>query len=85
MILGFGQLGLGFVLFLYGQKYLPAIESSLIAMLEPLLNPVWVFLGYGENPGYWAVIGGLIIIAALVFRLYWIEIRAKKILKTQPT
>ncbi len=85
MILGFGQLGLGFVLFLYGQKYLPAIESSLIAMLEPLLNPVWVFLGYGENPGYWAIIGGLIIIAALVFRLYWIEIREKKILKTQPT
>lgn len=79
MILGFGQLGLGFALFLYGQKYLPAIESSLIAMLEPILNPVWVFIGYGEFPGYWAITGGLVIIAALVFRLYWIEVREKKV------
>jgi drug/metabolite transporter, DME family len=78
MILGFGQLGLGFALFLYGQKHLPAIESSLIAMLEPILNPVWVFIGYGEYPGNFAVLGGLVIIAALVFRLYWIEIRAKQ-------
>ena len=78
MILGFGQLGLGFALFLYGQKHLPAIESSLIAMLEPILNPVWVFIGYGENPGYWAILGGLVIIASLCFRLYWIEIREKK-------
>lgn len=78
MILGFGQLGLGFALFLYGQKHLPAIESSLIAMLEPILNPVWVFIGYGEYPGNWAVLGGLVIIAALVFRLYWIEIREKR-------
>lgn len=78
MILGFGQLGLGFALFLYGQKHLPAIESSLIAMLEPILNPVWVFIGYGEYPGNFAVLGGMVIIAALVFRLYWIEIRAKQ-------
>jgi drug/metabolite transporter (DMT)-like permease len=78
MILGFGQLGLGFALFLFGQKYLPAIESSLISMLEPILNPVWVFIGYGENPGYWAVVGGLVIIAALIFRLYWIEMHQKQ-------
>lgn len=78
MILGFGQLGLGFALFLFGQKYLPAIESSLISMLEPLLNPVWVFIGYGENPGYWAMVGGLVIITALIFRLYWIEVREKQ-------
>ena len=78
MILGFGQLGLGFALFLFGQKYLPAIESSLISMLEPLLNPVWVFIGYGENPGYWAMVGGLVIIAALIFRLYWIEVKEKQ-------
>ncbi|MBK8628032.1 MAG: DMT family transporter [Saprospiraceae bacterium] len=80
MILGFGQLGLGFALFLYGQKHLPAIESSLIAMLEPILNPVWVYIGYGEYPGNWAVIGGLVIIAALVIRLYWIEVREKEYL-----
>lgn len=79
MILGFGQLGLGFVLFLYGQKYLPAIESSLIAMLEPILNPVWVFIGYGENPGFYAIVGGLVIIFALSFRILWIELKEKKL------
>jgi DME family drug/metabolite transporter len=79
MILGFGQLGLGFALFLYGQKHLPAIESALIAMLEPLLNPVWVFIGYGEHPGNWAIAGGLIILLTLVFRLYWIEFREKEL------
>lgn len=77
MILGFGQLGLGYIMFIYGQKHLPAIESSLIAMLEPLLNPVWVFIGYGENPGWWAISGGIIIIFALTFRLWWIEIKEK--------
>ena len=84
MILGFGQLGMGYFLFIYGQKYLPAIESSLIAMLEPILNPVWVFIGYDENPGWWAISGGIIIIFALTFRLWWIEIKEKKVFSGIP-
>lgn len=80
LLLGFGQLGLGYALFVYGQKYLPALESSLIGMLEPILNPVWVYIGYGENPGSWAIIGGIIIIGALIFRLYWMEKENKSIL-----
>ncbi|MGB4960363.1 MAG: EamA family transporter, partial [Saprospiraceae bacterium] len=68
----------GFALFLYGQKILPAIESSLISMLEPILTPIWVFVGYGENPGFWALIGGIVIISALIFRIYWIEIVLRK-------
>lgn len=79
MILGFGQLGLGFALFLFGQKYLPAIESSLIAMLEPVLNPVWVYIGYGEYPGGWAITGGLVIICALIFRIFYLEMKTKNI------
>lgn len=77
LLLGFGQLGLGYALFVYGQRYLPALDSSLIGMLEPILNPVWVFIGYGENPGLWAIIGGLIIIGALILRMYWIEVKNK--------
>lgn len=73
LFLGIGQLGLGFVLFLYGQKHLPALESSLIAMLEPLLNPVWVFVGYGEKPGYWAIAGGCIIMVSLIIRMFLLE------------
>ncbi len=72
MFLGFVQLGLGFLLFLYGQKYILAVESAMISLLEPLFNPVWVMVGYGEVPGILPMLGGLIIILSLVFRLLWI-------------
>ncbi|MEZ4987576.1 MAG: DMT family transporter [Saprospiraceae bacterium] len=67
--LGVIQLGLGYVLFTYGLKRTTATEASLITMLEPLFNPVWVAIGYGELPGISAVIGGLIILAALSIRV----------------
>lgn len=68
LILGFVQLGLGYVFYTYGQRHIPAIETALISMLEPILNPLWVMLGYGEKPGWWAIAGGCIIISALIIR-----------------
>jgi drug/metabolite transporter, DME family len=73
MILGFGQLGLGFIFFLRGQQHLTAIESSLISMLEPILNPVWVIIGYGETPGLWALMGGLLIVVTLIVRMFLVR------------
>lgn len=73
MIMGFGQIGLGYALFVYGQKYLPALESSLISMLEPVLNPIWVFIGYGEFPGGWAITGGTLILLTLTVRMIILE------------
>lgn len=78
MLLGFGQLGLGFALFVYGQKYLPAIESALISMLEPVLNPIWVMIGYGEVPGIFPIIGGTIILSTLIGRILYLEITQRK-------
>lgn len=72
-ILGFGQLGLGFALFVYGQKHLPAIESSLISMLEPVLNPIWVIIWYGEIPGLFAVAGGTLILLTLFYRMLYLN------------
>lgn len=69
MYLGIGQLGMGYILFLYGQRYLSAVESSIIAMLEPVLNPVWVMIGYGEMPSFFAIAGGAIIISAITIRM----------------
>jgi drug/metabolite transporter, DME family len=83
MILGFGQIGFGYLLFMKGQKYLPAIESALIAMLEPILNPIWVMIGYGEIPSLWAVIGALIMIGAIAFRMLYLEGLIPKILKSR--
>ncbi len=70
LFLGFVQIGLGYVLFNYGLKRVSALESSLLAMLEPVLNPVWVVIGYGERPGLWALLGGSIIVAMLAVRIY---------------
>jgi drug/metabolite transporter, DME family len=73
LFLGFVQLGLGFILFTYGQRHIPAIDSSLIAMIEPLLNPVWVIIGYGEVPSMWAFIGGGVILSSLIVRMLWVR------------
>ncbi len=73
MFLGFVQLGVGFLLFVIGQKYIPAVESAMISLLEPVFNPIWVMIGYGEIPGLLPLLGGIIIILSLVFRLAWIQ------------
>jgi drug/metabolite transporter (DMT)-like permease len=69
--LGFIQIGLGYILFTFGLKRVSALESSLVAMLEPILNPVWVMIGFGEMPGFFAMIGAAIIISALLFRIIY--------------
>jgi len=48
-----------------GPRYLPAHEVSLIGALETFLGPLWVWLVLDENPGIYALIGGLVVICAL--------------------
>lgn len=71
--LGLIQIGLGFLLFAYGQRRIPAVESSLIAMIEPIFNPVWVLIWYGEEPSFWSIIGGVIILATLAARMVFLK------------
>lgn len=66
--LGVFQIAAAYAIFTYGIKRILAVEASIISMLEPVLNPVWVFLGYGEVPTTFAIIGGLIIISAITVR-----------------
>lgn len=68
MFLGVFQIAFAYALFSYGLKRIMAVEASIISMFEPVLNPIWVFIGYGEKPGFWAIVGGLIIIAAITVR-----------------
>lgn len=63
--LGIFQIGLSFIFFTSAIKHVPAIEATLISTLEPVLNPVWVFLFLGEAPGSFALIGGLIVLAGV--------------------
>ncbi len=80
--LGIVQLGLGYVFFTYGLKRALAIEAALLAMLEPILNPVWVLIFYGEKPSTAALVGGLIIIFALSLRIIWVERNKRKLRST---
>jgi len=82
LFLGFIQIGMGYILFNYGLKRVLAVESALLAMLEPILNPVWVFIGYGERPGAMAIVGGLIIVAVLALRVVVTERRSHQIPST---
>jgi drug/metabolite transporter (DMT)-like permease len=66
--LGVFQLGLAYLLFSRGLEHTPAIEASLLALLEPVLNPIWAFVFAGETPGPWALGGGAIILAATAWR-----------------
>lgn len=66
-VLGFFQLGLPCMLMVRAAKSLTAPEVSLLALLEVLLGPLWTWLGAGEVPARETLIGGAVVIAALVF------------------
>jgi drug/metabolite transporter (DMT)-like permease len=66
--LGIFQIGLSFILYSIAIKQVKALESSLILTLEPILNPLWVFLVIGETPGKLALIGGMFVIGAVTAR-----------------
>lgn len=67
IILGVFQIGLAYYLFTYGvSKGVRSLDASIIGFIEPLLNPVWVFLFIGEKPSSWAILGGIIIISAVI-------------------
>ncbi len=62
------QFALPYVLFTRGMAYVPAAEASLIALAEPVFNPVWVAVFYGENPSVATVVGGAVILVGLTVR-----------------
>ena len=66
--LGVFQLGLAYLLFSRGIAGTPAIEASLLVLLEPALNPIWTFLVAGERPGPWAIAGGAVVLGATAWR-----------------
>lgn len=65
-VLGVFQIGLAYYFFTYGvARGVRSLDASIIGFIEPLLNPVWVFLFLGESPSKWAIIGGIIILSAI--------------------
>ena len=66
--LGIGQIALGLVLFTVGARLIPAAQVGLITLLEVVLAPVWVWLALDERPSTLTLIGGAIVIGAIVIQ-----------------
>ncbi|MEO7660525.1 MAG: DMT family transporter [Pyrinomonadaceae bacterium] len=65
--LGIIQIGVAYILFIKGvHGGTRPLDASIIGFIEPLLNPVWVFIFVGERPSQWALLGGTIIIVTVV-------------------
>ena len=67
-VMGAVQFALPYLLFTRGLREVESAEASLLALIEPVLNPVWVALFYGEEPTLATVIGGAVIITGLTVR-----------------
>jgi len=67
LFLGSIQIAGANVLFLRGLKSVTATQASLVGMIEPIANPVWVFLVLGERPGLPAALGAVIVLGAIAW------------------
>jgi len=65
LYLGVFQVGVGFTLVVLGARYVPAALVGLLALVEPVLAPIWVWIGVGEVPSLATVVGGTIIFLAI--------------------
>lgn len=67
VFLGVFQIALPYVFFVRGLRYVTATQASLTGMLEPVANPVWVFLFLGERPSVFAVGGAIVVLCAIAW------------------
>ena len=76
-ILGVVQLGIPYVLLGRASGSCPPLACSLLGAVEPLLNPVWVFIFDGEAPGMWALIGGVVVVVTITVWCVYGDLREK--------
>lgn len=70
--LGIVQIGIAYTLFTLGMaRGVRSLDAGIVGYIEPVLNPVWVFLLLGERPSHWALVGGAIIISAVLAHTIW--------------
>ena len=76
--LGVVQLGIAYALFTEGMaRGVRSLDAGIICYIEPVLNPVWVFLVLGERPSRWALLGGTIIVVAVIAHML-LDARGKR-------
>ncbi len=67
LYLGIFQLGIAYMFFTAGMRYLSATAALITCMLEAVFNPVWVFIGVGERPSPYALLGGTVILSVILW------------------
>ena len=68
--LGVVQIGIAYTLFTVAMaRGARSLDAGIVGYIEPVLNPIWVFLFIGERPGKWALIGGAIIVVAVIVHM----------------
>ena len=61
------QIGIAYTLFTVAMaRGVRSLDAGIVGYIEPVLNPVWVFLVLGERPTQWALLGGAIIVVAVI-------------------
>jgi DME family drug/metabolite transporter len=76
-ILGTIQIGVAYVFLTAGMRHVRAFETSMLLLLEPVLNPVWSWLIHGEKPRIWSLIGGAIILSGTLAKT-WMDSRSTR-------
>ncbi len=71
------QMGLPYWLFSRGLRTVPSTQATLIALIEPVVMPLWVFLVWGERAAWWTIAGAALILVGLVVR-YWSDRRGTR-------
>ncbi len=66
--LGAMAIAVAYLLFTRGLRRVPALEASLICLIEPVLNPIWTWLAHGERPNGWSLVGGAVILATTTLK-----------------
>ncbi|MEI6614576.1 MAG: DMT family transporter [Chrysiogenales bacterium] len=66
LALGIFQIAIPYLLYSIAIRHVRAFDAILVMTLEPVLNPIWVWLIIAEVPGPWSIIGGLIVITAIL-------------------
>ena len=66
--LGIGQMGLGLALLTVGARLIPPAEVALISLIEIALGPLWVWLAYDERPTTATLVGGVVVVAAVLIQ-----------------
>jgi drug/metabolite transporter (DMT)-like permease len=69
--LGIVQLAIPYILYVRAIRRVTALEATLIPVIEPLLNPLWVLLLLGERPSPLALVGGAVVLLAVTMRALW--------------